>query len=198
MREDIADPRGGYSASEHLPDEDRLRALLVGKSVVRAEVRDEAPERWSAGPTGYLTLSDGTVLKVWGNTGGCSCGAGDYSIENLATCENVITNVKVEECPDGDWKCDECGQWSCEHRGFYRIFVWAEEERVNLASFEGSDGNGYYGTGWWLAVKPSDNGSSSAAPEAPRDVLPDGVAHSWSVDATPERSPGPTLHRGER
>jgi hypothetical protein len=36
--------------------------------------------------------------------------------------------------------------------GYYRIFVFADNRRINVASFDGSDGNGYYGTGWWLAV----------------------------------------------
>lgn len=106
---------------------------------------------------GNLTLSDGTVLKVWGNTGGCICGAGDYLLTELNDVDNVITNVEVEEQPNGDYlPCPECGEEGCfDHYGLggsYRIFVFAEDRRINLASFEGSDGNGYYGTGWWLTV----------------------------------------------
>lgn len=141
--------------TEHMPDEARLRELLVGKKVVNAEIRDVSPESYAYGPTGFLTLSDGTVLRVWGNTGGCSCGAGDYSLTRLNGCDNAITNVKVEERPDGDDKCPDCGEWSCDHNGWYRIFVFAEDKGVELASFEGSDGNGYYGTGWWLSVQES-------------------------------------------
>ena len=141
---------------EHMPSEDRLRELLVGKSVVSAEIRNESPERYSSGPTGYLTLSDGAVLKVWGNDGGCACSAGCYPLTALNGCENVITNVEVEEHPDGDdAKCKTCGKsWCYEHdnQGYYRIFVYAEDKRLPLASFEGSDGNGYYGSGWWLTV----------------------------------------------
>ena len=143
--------------SEHMPSEDRLRELLVGRSVVRAEIRDEPPERYESGPTGVLTLDDGTVLKVWGNDGGCACSAGCYPLASLNEVGNAITNVEVEEKPDDEYKdCEHgCKSWDCEHVGFYRIFVYAEDHRIPLASFEGSDGNGYYGTGWWLSVEAS-------------------------------------------
>lgn len=144
---------------EHMPDAERMKELLVGKKVVSATVRDvQDDESWDDGPFGYLTLSDGTQLKLWGNDGGCSCGAGDYPLETLNRVDNVITNVEIEERPDGDdMVCDVCSKDYCrEHeqpeRGFYRVFVYAGDERINLASFEGSDGNGYYGTGWWLSV----------------------------------------------
>lgn len=146
--------------TEHMPSEERLRELLVGRSIVSAEMRDESPERWTPGPTGYLTLSDGTVLKVWGNDGGCACSAGCYPLASLNSCENVIMNVMVEERPDGDdVVCETCGRsWCYTHDnggGYYRIFVLAfgVDDRINVASFEGSDGNGYYGTGWWLSVE---------------------------------------------
>lgn len=148
-------------SAEHMPTEDRLRELLVGKGITDARVADERPDTWSnRGSVGYLTLSDGAVLRVWGNDGGCSCSAGCYPLAHLAAVENVITNVEVEERPYGDWsdmQCRTCGAKGCwrdghDNEGYYRIFVVADNERINLASFEGSDGNGYYGTGWWLDV----------------------------------------------
>lgn len=146
--------------AEHIPSEDRLRDLLVGRKVVKAEVKDESPERWTPGPTGWLTLDDGTRLKLWGNDGGCACSAGCYPLAHLSACDNIITNVEVDERPGGDYEpCRTCGKDWCSNldhdtgsEGHYRIFVLAENRRINLASFEGSDGNGYYGTGWWLDV----------------------------------------------
>lgn len=64
-------------------------------------------------------------------------------MEYLGQVENVITNVEVDENP---------GEYNNNDYGYYRIFVYAGEEKIMLASFEGSDGNGYYGTGWWLRV----------------------------------------------
>lgn len=144
------------SAVEHMPDAARLRELLFGKKVVSAEMVDESPESYTDGPYGRLTLDDGTVLKVWGNDGGCACSAGCYPLTVLNTWDNAITNVEVEAVPDGDdVKCRACGKRGCyEHdtTGHYRIFVVAEDRHL-LASFDGSDGNGYYGTGWWLTVE---------------------------------------------
>lgn len=145
------------SAELFTPGADELAPLLVGKRIVRADVRD----RWDSGPVGELETDDGTVLEVWGNDGGCSCSAGCYPLAHLGCAEGVITSVEVEERPDGDdVKCPGCGKsWSCEcseqeERGFYRVFVVTESEgRSLLASFEGDDGNGYYGTGWHLRVK---------------------------------------------
>ena len=126
--------------AEHMPSGDRLKELLVGKSIVTVSMGT------GYDPVGLLTLSDGTHLQVWGNDGGCSCNSGCYPLTLLNGCENVITNVEVEDHPAGDGS-----NWA-DYQGWYRIFVWAEEQRVNLATFEGTDGNGYYGTGWWLKV----------------------------------------------
>ena len=34
----------------------------------------------------------------------------------------------------------------------YRIFVLAEDTRIKLLEVSGDDGNGYYGTGYWIEV----------------------------------------------
>jgi hypothetical protein len=145
----------GDESHEHMPDADRLRSLLVGKTVLTATMSDEPPDKYDVGPTGTIALSDGTVLKVWGNDGGCACDAGCYPLSEVNVTNGIVTNVEVEERPDGDFTddCPECGKgWGCEHRGYYRIYVVTPDERSLLASFDGSDGNGYYGTGWWLQV----------------------------------------------
>lgn len=148
---------------EDLPTEERLKELLVGKSIVSGYVTNENPIKHEAGPSGRLILNDGTILIVWGNDGGCACDAGCYPLAQLASSTNMITNVEVEAKPDFDNDCEECKTYDrdCPHRGFYRIFVVANDERVQLASFEGSDGNGYYGTGWWLAVRTEEAATPS-------------------------------------
>jgi len=127
-----------------MPSKDRLKELLVGKKIVEARMEDVPPEDYGAGPTGFLTLSDGMKLKVWGNDGGCACNAGCYPLSALNRVDNVITNVEVIENPHGDNDDD--------YLGFYRIFVYAEHELIQLASFDGTDGNGYYGTGYYIEV----------------------------------------------
>lgn len=124
------------------PDDSELRDLLVGKSVVSATVSENMDSPgYSA--VGTLVLSDGTVLQVGGNIGGCACGAGDYDLTELNTVDNIITNVQVIEPPE-----DSYGDRS----GAYRVFVFADNVPINLATFEGDDGNGYYGTGFWVEV----------------------------------------------
>lgn len=134
-----------YQTAEYAPDAERLKELLLGKTIVEARTADEPPEKWLRGPTGYLTLSDGTTLKVWGNDGGCACSSGCYPLATLNRVDNIITNVEVVESPHTD-------EDDADGEGYYKIFVYAADERINVASFEGSDGNGYYGTGWWLDV----------------------------------------------
>lgn len=139
----------GKQDSEHMPGADRLKELLVGHKIVKAEgaaITDDLGYRDDN--TGVLTLDDGTVIEVEGNDGGCACNSGCYPLTELNHVDNIITNVEVEENPGGDY--DE------PYEGYYRIFVIAEDRRLMVASFDGTDGNGYYGTGWWMRVREAE------------------------------------------
>lgn len=116
------------------PDANELKPILIGRKIIKAEKTGEF--------TGELTLDNGEILKVAGNEGGCTCSSGDYPLEVLNTCENAITNVVVENNP-------------ADYDGWYRVFVFSADEKIALAPFEGGDGNGYYGTGWWLTISAS-------------------------------------------
>lgn len=139
-------------------DQDAIAALFVGRRIVEAEKGAfDYPGRatWDTQPDGRLVLDDGTVLYLTGHEGGCSCGAGDYPLAKVAAVDNVITSARVECAPDG-----EDGDWDREPEGAYRIFVIADATEINVAEFTGSDGNGYYGTGFSLTViRPSGGGS---------------------------------------
>jgi hypothetical protein len=126
--------------AELMPSEDRLRELLVGKKITSVKMGPDAYD-----PVGHLTLSDGTELEVWGHDGGCACSSGCYPLTELNAVDNIITNVEVDANPTDDYG-------DSPDEGYYRIFVFSEDRRFPLASFEGTDGNGYYGTGWWLKV----------------------------------------------
>lgn len=141
-------------------DHDKIEALLLGRRIVSAEQQrvtipyEDDDYHWRTEADGVLTLDDGTRIYVRGHEGGCSCGAGDYELAHLAAVDNVITSVRFEDRPDGDdyysWDTPDDQR---EDRGWYRIFVVADAVEVNIASFEGSDGNGYYGTGYELFVQ---------------------------------------------
>ena len=117
-------------------DTDALREAMFGRSVVSVQIDDD-----DYSPEGRVLLDDGTELILHGNDGGCSCGGGDYALTRLNDMPiNGITNVEI----DVD-----------EHDGYsltYRIFVLAQDQRFELAAFEGNDGSGYYGTGFWFTV----------------------------------------------
>lgn len=119
--------------TEHLfqDDKQRITDLLMGRKVTK--VADD-----------QLRLDDGTTLTLHGNEGGCACSAGDYDLTELNGTDNVITRVEFEDNPDSDW--------DSQANGYYKIFVYAGHDRINLATFEGSDGNGYYGTGYEIHV----------------------------------------------
>ncbi len=124
-----------------------IAALFVGRRIVSAEMGsfDYPGREWQDHADGRLILDDGTVLYLTGHVGGCSCGSGDYPLEKVAAADNIITSARVLASPDGDY---EDGQ------GRYAIFVFAGNEEINVANFVGSDGSGYYGTGFSLAVVP--------------------------------------------
>lgn len=76
------------------------------------------------------------------------CSSGWYELTALNDCENVITRAEVTEEPvDSDDGRDEFLR--------YTLFVFADNQKVNLATVEGDDGNGYYGTGFTIVVTPA-------------------------------------------
>lgn len=111
-------------------DKSDIESLLIGHTVTKV-----------ANDT--LVLDDGRRLRFVGHEGGCVCSAGDYDLTELNDVDNIITKVEFVDSPSGD---DEDGD------GHYRIFVYADNKKINLATFEGSDGNGYYGTGYAIYV----------------------------------------------
>lgn len=95
----------------------------------------------------HLVLDDGTTVRLVGHDGGCACDSGCYDLTELNGVDNIITSVEFEDEPDDDYS---------QNSGTYRIFVFADNQRVNLATFEGTDGNGYYGTGYHFLVRRSE------------------------------------------
>ncbi len=123
-------------------DGQATRDLLIGRRIVRAETGEFDVGRYDKA-TGRLDLDDGTQVYVIPNIGGCTCGAGDYYLDHLATVDNAITDVRVAaETQEGDY----------EEAKSYRIYVLADAVEINAVQIDGDDGNGYYGTGYELYV----------------------------------------------
>ena len=108
-------------------DADGIAELLIGRTVKQVTANT-------------LELDNGTVLRLVGNEGcgSSSCGNGTYELSVLNGCDNVITRVELINQAE---------------QGVYEIFVYAGNEKINLARFDGDDGNEYYGSGYTIYVK---------------------------------------------
>jgi hypothetical protein len=116
------------------PELAEAEALLVGHRIVAVSYPDLT---WSEWRDGELTLDDGTFLEVRANQGCGGCTAGWYEVSHLATCDNVITAVRLASNTE-------------ETR--FELFVITANEEIRAFEVTGSD-NGYYGSGYTLSVK---------------------------------------------
>ena len=91
---------------------------------------------------GNLVLDNGVVLQINPNIGCNGCGSGSYYLRHITSVNNAITNVEFVEEYDDD-------EYQCKH---YRIFVIADGVTTELLDVYGTDGNGYYGTGYTIDV----------------------------------------------
>lgn len=113
-----------------------IAALLVGHRITKIAEHE-------------MLLDDGRRLIFPDTDGGCACDAGCYDLTELNGVDNIITAVELHNDPAGD---------DLDGEGVYRIFVYADNQKINLATWVGSDGNGYYGTGYAIHVKEANSG----------------------------------------
>lgn len=124
-----------YDKTIEYYDEKDISDMLIGHKVVGVDGGDT------------LVLDNGTKLLVEPNEGCGGCESGWYDIEHIASCNNAITNVEFD--------CyDEVAKWDCYTH--YKIFVIADGIRTELLDVYGTDGNGYYGTGYSIDVYVPD------------------------------------------
>lgn len=126
---------GNYTEYDYC-DEHEIKNLLLYRKIV--EVDEDT-----------LVLDNGTRLEVIANEGCGGCSSGWYYLTELNECDNVITNV--EFCVDDDSKDDDDDT-------SYKIFVYAENKKIKILQVDGSDGNGYYGTGYSIRVREVADG----------------------------------------
>lgn len=111
-------------------NEKEIKELLIGRKV-KVDGDD-------------LILDNGIMLEIIPNSGCGGCYSGWYSITKLNDVDNAITNVEFE--------CDN-DTLSTDDDTSYKIFVFCEDKRIKLLQVDGSDGNGWYGTGYEICVK---------------------------------------------
>lgn len=114
-------------------NEKEIEELLLGHKIVADENSDT------------LILDNGVLLKINPNIGCYGCESGNYYLQHISSVNNAITNVEfVNDHDDSD--DDE------EYYQHYRIFVIADGMTTELLDVYGTDGNGYYGTGYTIDV----------------------------------------------
>ena len=123
-----------HTHSDDLNFEEQMKQLLLYRKIVKVEEIDDQ--------TALITLDNGTKINTVGNEGCGGCGNGWYYLKELNECDNVITNVECVIEQSERYYEDE----------IYKIFVYAEDNKINLLSYEGGD-NGYYGTGYDVYVE---------------------------------------------
>lgn len=150
-------PSSFYSDPQDTPDYDTpdTLSLLIGRYVTNIEVgtfvtdytMDECEKRQAR-----LTLDDGTQLVAAGHGGGCVCGQGDFEFTKAfyqGSPTARIMNAMVE------MEGDECYDMDISATGF-KVFVIVEDEKLPLLEFDGYEGDGFYGRGFWLTVYPAE------------------------------------------
>lgn len=114
----------------HECDKKEIEELLLGHKVVAYEADN------------LFVLDNGVLLQINPNIGCNGCGSGSYYLRHIASVNNAITNVEFVEEYDDD-------EYQCKH---YRIFVIANGITTELLDVCGTDGNGWYGTGYTIDV----------------------------------------------
>lgn len=118
-------------------NENEIKELLLGHKIVADENNDA------------LILDNGVVLQINPNIGCYGCESGNYYLQHIASVNNAITNVEFVndyEVNDDDYYDEE------DYYQHYRIFVIADGMTTELLDVYGTDGNGYYGTGYTIDV----------------------------------------------
>lgn len=118
-------------------NENEIKELLLGHKIVADENNDS------------LILDNGVVLQINPNVGCYGCESGNYYLQHIASVNNAITNVEFVndyEVNDDDYYDEE------DYYQHYRIFVIADGVTTELLDVYGTDGNGYYGTGYTIDV----------------------------------------------
>ena len=100
---------------------------------------------------GTITLDNGTELDIDGNEGCGGCESGWYWLEE--TYKRGNSRARIMSAHVGYDKDDEAAP------SVYTIFVMVDgnPSQLPLATVRGDDGNGYYGTGFTLTVRPANS-----------------------------------------
>ena len=146
-----------YGDPQDAPDTEKpdTLGLLIGRYVTNIETGTFITDSWMEDcekSQALLTLDDGTQLVAMGRGGGCVCGQGDFEFTKAfyqGSPTARIMNAMVEM--EGDEWYDMDISATC-----FKVFVMVEDEKLPLLEFDGYEGDGFYGRGFWLTVYPAE------------------------------------------
>lgn len=146
-----------YGDPQDAPDTEKpdTLGLLIGRYVTNIETGTFITDSWMEDcekSQALLTLDDGTQLVAMGRGGGCVCGQGDFEFTKAfyqGSPTARIMNAMVE-MEGADWYDMDISA-TC-----FKVFVIVEDEKLPLLEFDGYEGDGYYGRGFWLSVYPPE------------------------------------------
>ena len=146
-----------YGDPQDAPDTEKpdTLGLLIGRYVTNIETGTFITDSWMEDcekSQALLTLDDGTQLVAMGRGGGCVCGQGDFEFTKAfyqGSPTARIMNAMVE-MEGADWYDMDISA-TC-----FKVFVIVEDEKLPLLEFDGYEGDGYYGRGFWLSVYPQE------------------------------------------
>lgn len=146
-----------YGDPQGAPDTEKpdTLGLLIGRYVTNIETGTFITDSWMEDcekSQALLTLDDGTQLVAMGRGGGCVCGQGDFEFTKAfyqGSPTARIMNAMVE-MEGADWY-----DMDISATGF-KVFVIVEDEKLPLLEFDGYEGDGFYGRGFWLSVYPAE------------------------------------------
>jgi len=122
-----------------------LKEILFGRRIV--DVRPGNKNYYDHGmETSALILDDGTTVYVVPNEGCGGCSAGNWWVENIATTNNAITDVRwVTDSYHSNPDIGDCSEK-------VQIFVYTESstEAEEILTLAGYEDNGFYGEGFEL------------------------------------------------
>lgn len=135
------------------PDKPDTLGLLIGRYVTNTETGTFVTDDWMEDcekPQALLTLDNGTQLLAMGRGGGCSCGQGDFEFTK-AFCQGSPTARIMNAMVDMEGEEDYGGDISATA---FKVFVVVDDQKLPLLEFDGYEGEGYYGRGFWLYSYP--------------------------------------------
>lgn len=118
--------------------EEKVRSEILFHKIACAIRYDEQNAR--------IILDNGKILDFCGNEGCGGCSNGWFYLEKFLDKipNNAITNVKLC-CADEEYGSSR-----------YEIFIFCDNEELNLVSYAGHD-NGWYGEGFSIIVSECEN-----------------------------------------